>query len=151
MNPFSRFIKGFRYGYGTQRVERLNRETLARHAEESRRIENQAGILILGNRALTATEINFELDRGGRFIVFQYCISIIFRSYKCTSKIYLVKPGDNLILKGLPFTIIASLRGMWGIPWGPIWTIESIFTNFRGGRNITAEVLTTLNAAPRSQ
>jgi hypothetical protein len=147
VNPLSRFIKGFSHGYATQRDKRVKQETLTRQLKEARRVENQAATLKIGNRVMTASEINFELDRGSRFVVFQYCISIIFRTYKHTSKIYLVKSGDSVTLKGLPFTMIASLLGMWGIPWGPIWTIESIFLNFDGGRNITDEVVTSLNAA----
>ena len=40
----------------------------------------------------------------------------------------------------------ALLFGWWGIPWGPIWTIGSLVTNLRGGRDITREVLQALPA-----
>ena len=35
---------------------------------------------------------------------------------------------------GLRASLISALFGWWGFPWGPIWTIGSIFTNAGGGR-----------------
>jgi len=34
--------------------------------------------------------------------------------------------------------------GWWGIPWGPIWTISTIVTNLRGGRDVTNEVVRSM-------
>jgi hypothetical protein len=146
VNPFSRFFKGFKEGYSTQRDKRLRQEALVRQIEEARRVESQASALAIGNRVITAAEINFELDRGSKFVVFQYCISIVFRTYKRASKVYLLKPGDDPFWKGLPFSMISLVLGWWGVPWGPIWTAETIYTNFRGGKNITGEIITSLNA-----
>jgi curved DNA-binding protein CbpA len=36
---------------------------------------------------------------------------------------------------GLRASLVSALFGWWGFPWGPIWTISSIFTNARGGRH----------------
>src|SRR6266849_3218745 len=33
---------------------------------------------------------------------------------------------------------ISSIGGWWGFPWGPIWTIGSIFKNASGGKNSSA-------------
>jgi hypothetical protein len=96
---------------------------------------------------MAAAEINFELDRGAKFVVFQYCVSILVRTYKRPSKLYLLKPGDNAFLTGLPFSLISIILGWWGIPFGPIWTIETLITNFRGGKNVTGEIVTSLNVA----
>lgn len=49
---------------------------------------------------------------------------------------------------GLRASLISAIFGWWGFPWGPIWTISSIFTNARGGRH-SAEIdekLTWYNA-----
>lgn len=42
--------------------------------------------------------------------------------------------------KGLGFTLLSLLFGWWGIPWGPIYTIGALITNFSGGRDVTQEV-----------
>jgi hypothetical protein len=36
---------------------------------------------------------------------------------------------------GLRASLVSALFGWWGFPWGPIWTISSIFTNAVGGRH----------------
>jgi hypothetical protein len=33
------------------------------------------------------------------------------------------------------------LLGWWGIPWGPIYTIQSFWVNFTGGRDVTREII----------
>jgi len=37
---------------------------------------------------------------------------------------------------GIQQSLITSLFGWWGFPWGPIWTISSICTNAFGGRHL---------------
>jgi hypothetical protein len=39
---------------------------------------------------------------------------------------------------GLRASLLSALFGWWGFPWGPIWTISSIFTNAGGGRHSRA-------------
>ena len=50
--------------------------------------------------------------------------------------------------KGLGYSLCSFLLGWWGIPWGPIYTISSIFTNFRGGRDVTEQLVQAVNEAP---
>jgi hypothetical protein len=35
----------------------------------------------------------------------------------------------------------------WGIPWGPIYTIQALATNLRGGKNVTHEVIASMSEA----
>ena len=44
-------------------------------------------------------------------------------------------------MKGMTYILISVLLGWWGIPWGPIWTIQSLYINLKGGKDITSEVL----------
>jgi len=32
-------------------------------------------------------------------------------------------------LQSLPFTLLSLLLGWWGNPWGPIYTIQSLWVN----------------------
>ena len=34
---------------------------------------------------------------------------------------------------GLPYSFITLLVGWWGIPWGPIYTVQAITQNVKGG------------------
>lgn len=95
---------------------------------------------------LSIEEINRELSNGAKFVVFQYCFSIIVMTFKRGSDIYFIRAGESSFKHGIGFTLLTFIVGWWGIPWGPIYTIGSIFTNLRGGKNVTQEVLASLNS-----
>ena len=95
---------------------------------------------------LTTDQINRELDHGAKFVVFQYTISIIVMTFRQSSDVYFVRAGENGAFKGIGFSLITLLFGWWGIPWGPIYSIGSLFNNFRGGKNVTKEILTAINS-----
>ena len=87
------------------------------------------------------TDLEREILAGGRYVVFEFCISVLVLSFKRHSSIVYLKPGQSSFGQGLPFSLISLLAGWWGIPWGPIWTISTIVTNLSGGRDVTQEVL----------
>ena len=100
---------------------------------------------IVGTEAMGNDELNFELQRGGKFVIYYYCISLLVITLKRPSDIHFVRVGESRITKGLGFSLISLLLGWWGIPWGPIYTIGSFVTNFGGGKDITQEVLASFN------
>ncbi len=102
---------------------------------------------IKGLEGITGAQLQAELQQGARFVVFQYCISIVVLTFKRGSGIYFIRPGESAIGKGLIYTFISLLLGWWGIPWGPIWTIQSLIVNFKGGKDVTAEVVAALAKA----
>lgn len=101
---------------------------------------------IKGLEARTADELNFELQRGARFVYFEYCLSALVVTLKRSSDIYFIRQGEGTLGKSLPYTLLSLLFGWWGIPWGPIYTIGSLITNFRGGKDVTLEVIAAVNA-----
>ena len=98
---------------------------------------------------LPETEIRYELQRGGRVVSYQYCISVILISFRRSSKLFLIREGESKSAKGLPYTLLSCLLGWWGIPWGPIWTVSTIVKNFRGGIDVTDEIMNALHEANR--
>src|SRR5262249_34416841 len=101
-------------------------------------------IKIQGIEGLSQNEIDFELQRGAKFVIFQYCISIIVLTFKRPSNIYFIRSGENSTAKGLPFTLLSLVAGWWGIPWGPIYTIQSVYNNLSGGKDIPQQVRNSL-------
>jgi len=95
---------------------------------------------------LTVDEINRELSNGAKFVVFQYCFSIILMTFKRGSDIYFIKAGESTIKYSIGFTLITFFFGWWGIPWGPIYSIGALFSNLTGGKDITQEVLNSMNS-----
>lgn len=100
---------------------------------------------------LTTDQINKELQNGGKFVLYQFTISIIVMTFKRSSDIYFVRAGESAAVKGIPYTLISLFLGWWGIPWGPIYTIGSLFNNLGGGKDVTAEVLQSANQAGQAQ
>ena len=96
---------------------------------------------IKGIEGMTNLELSSELQRGGRFVIYQWCVSILIMTFKRPSAIHFIRAGENAVGKGLVFSLISFFFGWWGIPWGPIYTIESFVVNFKGGRDVTQQIL----------
>jgi len=95
-------------------------------------------------------ELQQEIQQGGKFVMYQYCISLLVITFKRSSNIHFIRHEENPIVKGLPFTLLSLVLDWWGIPWGPIYTVQSIWVNFKGGRDVTAEILASMRSAPQS-
>jgi len=98
---------------------------------------------ICGIEGMTHEQVQQEVQRGGRFVMYQYCVSLGIITLKRPSSIYFRRAGQGSIGKGLGFSGLSMLLGWWGIPWGPIYTVQSFWVNFSGGRDVTREILTS--------
>ena len=105
-----------------------------------------AEMRIKGIENMSRDQLNHELERGGRFVIFQYCISIVILTFKRVSAIHFIKADESKFRKGAGFSLVSLVCGWWGIPWGPIWTVSTLIANCRGGRDVTAEVVQTLSS-----
>ena len=107
---------------------------------------------IRGIEGMKQGELDFEIQRGAKFVFFQYCVSVVVVTFRRPSGIYFIRAGENAFLKGLPFTLLSLVAGWWGIPWGPIYTIQSVYNNSRGGKDVTQAIANSLRAqaAPAS-
>jgi hypothetical protein len=99
----------------------------------------------------TPAELVMELQTGARFVVFQYCVSLLVVTFKRNSDAYLIKPGESAAGTGLRYTLLSLLLGWWGLPWGLIYTLESIVINLQGGRDVTQEVVRAALPAASAQ
>ena len=105
---------------------------------------------IRGIEGMKNGELDFEIQRGGKFVLFQYCISIIVLTFRRPSDICFLRQGERAVTKGLPFTLLSLVAGWWGIPWGPIYTIQSVYNNSRGGKDVTQAVVNSLRVQAAS-
>jgi len=103
---------------------------------------------IIGAENLSDAELRSELQRGARLVVFEYCVSILIMTFKRSTSVHLVRPGENAVLKGLPWTLLSLLVGWWGFPWGFIYTPAALARNLSGGRDVTDLVLARIGGAP---
>ena len=105
---------------------------------------------IKGTENMTVDEINQAINEGGRFVVYQYCFSVMVMTFKRNSDIQFVKPGEKRQFATLLLlTLVSLFFGWWGIPWGPIYTIQTIANNLTGGKDVTAEVIARSNEVSR--
>jgi hypothetical protein len=93
---------------------------------------------------LSAMDLQREADKGAKFVYFTYTISLLVVTFKRTSGVYLIRAGESTAARASRFTLLSSLFGWWGIPFGPKYTLESIRTNAKGGKDVTDEVMATV-------
>lgn len=110
---------------------------------------------VRGVEKLTVEQLEVELALGGRFVFYEYCVSIVIATMRRPSDVYFLPADDLGIVRGLPYVLLSFFFGWWGIPFGLLYTPMTIFTNLCGGRELseteTAEVLAYLqsSSAPR--
>ena len=95
-------------------------------------------------------DLQDEVDRGGKFVIYQYCISAIIISFRQPTDVYFVRGHESAVGKGIQYSLISLVAGWWGIPWGPIYTIGSLYNNLRGGKDVTQEMISSYNSRSRS-
>jgi hypothetical protein len=98
-------------------------------------------------------QLDTELLQGARFVMYYYTFSVLVMTYRRGSDIHYIRPDKSRVAPGLPFTLLSLLVGWWGIPWGPIYTVQSVWINLRGGKDVTKAVmavLTDTTATPTS-
>jgi hypothetical protein len=61
-------------------------------------------------------------------------------TYYGTSQPVAVAANKNDWTQALLCSVVSLLLGWWGLPWGPIRTVQSIFVNLTGGQDATAAV-----------
>ncbi len=111
---------------------------------------------IVGIEGMSVQQVQDAVARGGRFVIYQYCFSVLVMSFKRSSDVHFVPPGESAVKKGASYIATSLLAGWWGIPWGPIWTLATVFKNLGGGVDVTHQVLGSIApaqpvvAAPRT-
>jgi hypothetical protein len=103
-------------------------------------------IKIRGIEGMRHGELDFEIQRGAKFVLFQYCISVVVLTFRRPSDIYFLRQGENAMVKGLPFTLLSLVAGWWGLPWGPIYTMQTVYNNSHRGKDVTQPVVNSLRA-----
>lgn len=99
---------------------------------------------IEGTEGLSVMDVRQLVAAGGKFVVFSYTLSFLIITLRRSSGVVLIRPGENALVKGLPYTLLSLVLGWWGIPWGFIYTPMSLYQNLSGGRDVTSEIMASL-------
>lgn len=96
-------------------------------------------MIVKGIKGKTNSQIKFEISQGARFVYFDYCISFLI-TRKHHTKIIYVTADKSVYYIGLLLNLLTLIFGWWSFPYGPIYTIQSLISNFKGGNNITRQI-----------
>ena len=106
---------------------------------------------IQGADGLSAEQVQHEVARGAKFVMYQYCISALVMTFRRNTDIYFLRPGESAAGKGMQWTLISLILGWWGIPWGLIWTPMIVYKNLTGGKDVTAQMMSYLTPVSVTQ
>ncbi|HMF40825.1 MAG TPA: hypothetical protein VKQ32_09020 [Polyangia bacterium] len=76
-------------------------------------------------------------DLAETYVIYRYAVSIGFLTYYGHSDPIAVRAGKNDWTRALLYSLLSLLLGWWGLPWGPIRTIQSVIVNLGGGQDVT--------------
>jgi len=93
---------------------------------------------------LRVSEIQAMVNNGGKFVIFPYTVSIVIMTFKRSSSIYFIRPDESSFKHSYKHIALNGVMGWWGIPWGPIYTIQSIYQQLSGGKDVTAAIMAHL-------
>lgn len=96
---------------------------------------------------ISLNELYENLRKGGKIVTYGYCVSILAITFRRISSPHYIRSGERLSKYRLGYNIRSLIFGWWGLPWGPIYTIDMIKINFKngGGIDVTDEILIKLN------
>jgi hypothetical protein len=100
---------------------------------------------VLGIEGLSVEDVISEVNFGARFVVFYECFSAFIYSKKTPSNVYFIRAGEKISKYQIRHSLRTLILGWWGIPWGIIWTVSCLWTNFSGGIDVTQDLLRALN------
>jgi hypothetical protein len=89
-----------------------------------------------------------DLAQGQRFVIYNYALSFIYFTLLRTTTPRKLPAGSSLLLPGLPYSLLSVIGGWWAIPWGPVFVIQALATNFRRGMDVTGPVKSNLSGSP---
>lgn len=106
---------------------------------------------IKGLEGLTVADVQQEVSRGGKFVIFSYAMSFLVVTLKRSSAVHFIRAGGGTFGPSLPYTLLSFFIGWWGFPWGLIYTPMAIIQNLAGGTDVTAAVMEQLGGMPAPQ
>jgi hypothetical protein len=90
--------------------------------------------------------IGHVINRDAQLRRYTTTISFLLVSVRLQSRLFL--PSERSTPMAIVCTLGSLLFGWWGIPWGPIWTIQSVVSNLRGGKTVGVLELARAAATP---
>lgn len=68
-----------------------------------------------------------------RRVRFEVCYSVVVLTVRWRSASRLTTSPWHRLALGIPYALASLALGPWGLPWGPVWTLVTVWTNLTGG------------------
>lgn len=105
--------------------------------------------IIIKDEIHSLEELKLVIEYGGKFITFQYCITVLFAvTLTRFSPAILIRKEEEIQYFRAKYNRLTKIFGWWGIPWGPIKSVNALNTNKAGGIDMTDDIM--LNIDPKS-
>jgi hypothetical protein len=89
---------------------------------------------------------------GKRYVIYPYVVSILVMTFRRNiGSVRVVETGDWPMAPLFGATLVTTLFGWWGIPWGFIWSPLVLFNLWRGGRDATRQILADVVGDPEAK
>lgn len=102
---------------------------------------------IVGIDNMSVEDIREEVAKGGRFVQYIWCVSIVVMSFKRPTDVFFIRSDESAAAKALPYTLLTLFLGWWGFPWGIIYSFQCLGVNTNGGYDLTEEFMQSINAS----
>ena len=99
---------------------------------------------IVGIEGMSVGQLQDEVRRGAKFVIFSYCVSLLVVTFKRGTDVHFIRAGAGAIGPGMPYTLLSLFLGWWGFPFGLIYTPMCILENLSGGKDVTATMMQSL-------
>lgn len=96
---------------------------------------------IKGIEGMTVGQVQDEVRRGAKFVIFSYAMSFLIITLKRSSDVHFIRAGQGTFGASLPYTMLSFFIGWWGFPWGLIYTPMAIIQNLSGGTDVTGAIM----------
>ena len=93
----------------------------------------------------TFDELELNVRNGAKFVIYEYAISIVVITFRRFTSVCYVPAEGPAGLHKMTANLLSLVFGWWGLPWGPIRTIQSLITNGNGGIDVTKDVMANIN------
>lgn len=77
---------------------------------------------------MSSAELAEALRSGARVVAHRWAISLVFVTFYLATRPTYIAPGRR-DWRALAYSLLTLVCGWWGIPWGPVRTIQTLIHN----------------------
>lgn len=84
-------------------------------------------------------------------MIHHWCLSVVVITFTRGSKVHYLRSWESGLGRAASYSLLSTLLGWWGFPFGLVNTPLTLWRNGRGGTDVTAEMLAQILGPGRAQ